>query len=226
LGDRAAADRAITAQRTAAVIVEPLQGEGGVRPVPADFLAFLRQLCDERGAALIFDEVQCGLGRTGTLFAFEQSGITPDLLTLAKPLAGGLPMGAVLVGDRVAAALAPGDHATTFGGGPLVATVALEVLRTIADPDFLADVRAKGAWLGERLAALVARAPRVRQVRGRGLMWGVELAEPAAPFVVAAREQRLLVLTAGPNVIRIVPPLIVTRAELERGVAILEEVLA
>jgi acetylornithine/N-succinyldiaminopimelate aminotransferase len=226
LDDRAAADRAISRERTAAVIVEPLQGEGGVRPVPTDFLAFLRQLCDERGAALIFDEVQCGLGRTGTLFAFEQAGVTPDLLTLAKPLAGGLPMGAVLMGDRVAAALAPGDHATTFGGGPLVATVALEVLRTIADPDFLADVRAKGAWLGERLAALAARAPRVRQVRGRGLMWGVELAEPAAPFVVAAREQRLLVLTAGPNVIRIVPPLIVTRPELERGAAMLEEVLS
>jgi acetylornithine/N-succinyldiaminopimelate aminotransferase len=219
LDDRAAADRAISRERTAAVIVEPLQGEGGVRPVPTDFLAFLRQLCDERGAALIFDEVQCGLGRTGTLFAFEQAGVT-------KPLAGGLPMGAVLMGDRVAAALAPGDHATTFGGGPLVATVALEVLRTIADPDFLADVRAKGAWLGERLAALAARAPRVRQVRGRGLMWGVELAEPAAPFVVAAREQRLLVLTAGPNVIRIVPPLIVTRPELERGAAMLEEVLS
>jgi acetylornithine/N-succinyldiaminopimelate aminotransferase len=226
LGERTAAERAITAARTAAVIVEPVQGEGGVQPVPADFLAFLRHLCDERGAALIFDEVQCGLGRTGTLFACEQAGVTPDLLTLAKPLAGGLPMGAVLVSERVAAALAPGDHATTFGGGPLVATVALEVLRTIADPDFLADVRAKGAWLGDRLAALGRAAPRVRQVRGRGLMWGLELAEPAAPFVTAAREQRLLVLTAGPNVIRIVPPLTVTHAELERGAAILEEVLA
>jgi len=226
LGDRTAADRAVTRARTAAVIVEPLQGEGGVRPVPAAFLAFLRTLCDERGVALIFDEVQCGLGRTGTLFAHEQTGVTPDVVTLAKPLAGGLPMGAVLVNDRIAAALAPGDHATTFGGGPLVATVALEVLRIIADPAFLADVRGKGAWLAQRLSALAEWSPRVRQVRGAGLMWGVELAEPAAPFVTASRERRLLVLTAGPNVIRIVPPLTITRDELERGTAILEEVLA
>jgi len=225
LGDRAATAHAVT-DRTAAVIVEPLQGEGGVRPVEPEFLALLRDLCDERGAALIFDEVQCGLGRTGTLFAYEPLGVTPDLLTLAKPLAGGLPMGAVLVSDRVAAALAPGDHATTFGGGPLVATVALEVVRTIADPDFLADVRSKGAWLGAELNALARRAPRVRAVRGRGLMWGIELGEPAAPFITAARDRRLLILSAGPNVIRIVPPLIITSDELQRGVAILDEVLA
>ncbi len=225
LGDRAATTRAVT-DTTAAVIVEPLQGEGGVRPVDPAFLAFLRQLCDEKGAALIFDEVQCGLGRTGTLFACEQAGVTPDMLTLAKPLAGGLPMGAVLVADRIAAALAPGDHATTFGGGPLVATVALEVLRTIADPDFLAEVRAKGALLGKRLEQLAANAPRVRAVRGRGLMWGIELGEPAAPVITAARERRLLVLTAGPNVIRIVPPLTISESDLERGVTILAEVLA
>jgi predicted acetylornithine/succinylornithine family transaminase len=227
LGDRAAAARAVT-DATAAVIIEPVQGEGGVRPVEPEFLAFLRDLCDERGAALIFDEVQCGLGRTGTLFACEQAGVTPDMLTLAKPLAGGLPMGAVLVSDRVAATLAPGDHATTFGGGPLVASVALEVVRTIADPDFLAAVRSKGAWLGEQLDALARRAKRARLARGRGLMWGLELAdgEVAAPVVGAARERHLLVLTAGPTVIRLVPPLTVTRDELGRGLAILEEVLA
>ncbi|HXM37618.1 MAG TPA: acetylornithine/succinylornithine family transaminase [Gemmatimonadales bacterium] len=228
LGDREAAGRVVTAERTAAVIIEPVQGEGGVCAVPADFLAFLRELCDTRGAALIFDEVQCGLGRTGTLFAFEPAGVVPDMITLAKPLAGGLPMGAILLTDRIADALGPGDHATTFGGGPLVATVALDVVRTIADPDFLADVRAKGTWFGERLLALARRGSRVRQVRGRGLMWGLELAngEVAAPFVAAARERHLLVLTAGPTVIRIVPPLTVTREELERGAAILEEVLA
>ena len=225
LGDREAAARAISAERTAAVIIEPVQGEGGVRPVPADFLAFLRELCDARGVALIFDEVQCGLGRTGTFFAAEPAGVVPDMITLAKPLAGGLPMGAILVSDRLAAEFAPGDHATTFGGGPLVATVALEVVRTIAEPDFLADVRAKGEWFGERLSAL---GPRVRLARGRGLMWGLELAnsEVAAPFVAAARERHLLVLTAGPTVIRLVPPLTVTRAELERGAAILQAVLA
>ena len=226
LGDEDAARSVITAERTAAVIIEPVQGEGGVRPVPAAFLAFLRELCDSRKVALIFDEVQCGLGRTGTLFAAEQSGVVPDMYTLAKPLGGGLPMGAILLNDRMAAPLAPGDHATTFGGGPFVATVALDVVRAIADPDFLADVRAKGEWLGAALAALASRRPRVREARGRGLMWGLELNEAAAPVVAAARDRHLLVLTAGATVIRIVPPLTVSRDELERGVAILEEVLA
>ena len=226
IDDEDAAERAITAERTAAVIIEPVQGEGGVRPVPAAFLAFLRELCDSRNVALIFDEVQCGLGRTGTFFAAEQSGVVPDMYTLAKPLGGGLPMGAILLNDRIAAALGPGDHATTFGGGPFVATVALDVVRAIADPDFLADVRAKGEWLGAALAALASRRPRVREARGRGLMWGLELNDAAAPVVAAARDSHLLVLTAGATVIRIVPPLTVRRDELERGVAILAEVLA
>ncbi len=226
LGDWAAADRAISTARTAAIIVEPVQGEGGVRPVDAGWLEFLRELCDARRAALIFDEVQCGLGRTGTLFAYEQTGVVPDMVTLAKPLAGGLPMGAVLLTDAVAGALAAGDHATTFGGGPLVASVALEVLRTVGEPAFLDDVRAKGEWLGRRLSGLAAHTSRVRDVRGKGLMWGVELHEPAAPFVTAARERGLLVATAGSQVIRLVPPLVITLAELERGVAILETVLA
>jgi predicted acetylornithine/succinylornithine family transaminase len=224
LGDEEAASQAITAERTAAVIIEPVQGEGGVRPVSNDFLVFLRKLCDETGTALIFDEVQCGLGRTGTFFASEHSGVVPDMYTLAKPLGGGLPMGAVLVSDEIATSLAPGDHATTFGGGPFVASVALDVVRAIAEPDLLADVRAKGDLLAARLQKIAS--PRVKEVRGRGLMWGIELNEIAAPIVAAARERHLLVLTAGPTVIRIVPPLTVTRDELERGVAILDEVLA
>jgi len=226
LGDVEAASGAITKERTAAVIIEPVQGEGGVRLVAPEFLAFLREHCDASGCALIFDEVQCGVGRTGTLFASEPSGVVPDMYTLAKPLGGGLPMGAILVNDAIAAGLAPGDHATTFGGGPFVATVALDVLRTISDPDFLAAVRANGEWLGARLNRLAAGTPRVREARGRGLMWGLELNEVAAPVVAAARERHLLVLTAGPTVIRIVPPLTITREELERGVTILEEVLA
>jgi acetylornithine/N-succinyldiaminopimelate aminotransferase len=225
LGDRDAATSAIT-EGTAAVIIEPVQGEGGVRLVPPEFLAFLRERCDACGAALIFDEIQCGLARTGTLFAAEPSGVVPDMYTLAKPLGGGLPMGAILVSDRIAAALAPGDHATTFGGGPFVAGVALEVLKTIAEPEFLADVRAKGELLGERLRTLAARSERVREARGRGLMWGLELNEVAAPVVAAARERHLLVLTAGPNVIRIVPPLTISTGDLGRGATILEEVLA
>ncbi len=226
LEDWAVADRIISANRTAAVIVEPVQGEGGVRPLDPEWLAFLRELCDARGAALVFDEVQCGLGRTGTLFAYEQTGVVPDLVTLAKPLGGGLPMGAVLLTEAVATALKPGDHATTFGGGPLVATVALEVLRTIAEPGFLAAVREKGEALGAALSRLRAASAKIVAVRGRGLMWGIELVEPAAPYVTAARERGLLVCTAGAQVIRLVPPLVVTREELERAVAILGEVLA
>ncbi|MGH7529616.1 MAG: aspartate aminotransferase family protein [Gemmatimonadales bacterium] len=228
LGDRAASAQAISATHTGAVIVEPVQGEGGVRPVPPDFLAWLRELCDARGVALIFDEVQCGLGRTGTLLAFEQTGVVPDIVTLAKPLAGGLPMGAVLVRAPIAAALAPGDHATTFGGGPLVAAVALDVVRAIGDPDFLAGVRDSGALVAAALRDLAAHAPRVREVRGRGLMWGIELAngEPAAPLVAAARERHLLVLGAGPNVIRLLPPLVVRREEIARATAVLGEILA
>src|SRR5213076_2398023 len=224
--DWAAVDHAVSASRTAAVIVEPVQGEGGVRPVDPEWLGFVRELCDSRGVAVIFDEVQCGLGRTGTLFAYEQTGVVPDVLTLAKPLAGGLPMGAVLLRDAIASALKPGDHATTFGGATLVASVALEVVRTIAQPDFLAAVRQKGEWLGNRLARLATRSAQVRDVRGRGLMWGLELAGPAAPCVTAARERGLLVLTAGANVLRLLPPLVISPEELERGTAVLEVVLA
>jgi predicted acetylornithine/succinylornithine family transaminase len=225
LGDRAAAGRAITAERTAAVIIEPVQGEGGVRPIDPAWLAWLREVCDERGVVLIFDEVQCGLGRTGTLFAYEQSGVVPDVVTLAKPLAGGLPMGAVLLKESIAKALAPGDHATTFGGGPMVASVALDVVRALAQPELLASVRRNGEWLETRLSGIAARSRRVRAVRGRGLMWGIELVEPAAPFVAAARERGLLVATAGPNVLRMLPPLVVTPEDLARGIAILEGVL-
>jgi len=226
LGDRAAAQRMLAESRVGAVIVEPVQGEGGVRPVPAEWLVFLRELCDAHDAALIFDEVQCGLGRTGTLFACEQSGVLPDMLTLAKPLAGGLPMGAVLLTDRIAAALEPGDHATTFGGGPLVATVALAVLHLLAAPEFLAAVQARGARLGAALHALADRIPKVKEVRGVGLMWGLELSQPAAPFVTAARELGLLITTAGPSVLRLVPPLVISNAELDRAVTLLGEVLA
>ncbi len=226
LGDRAAAEAAITAEQTAAVIIEPVQGEGGVRPVPIEWLAYLRRLCRDRHVALIFDEVQCGLGRTGTAFAHEQTGVTPDLVTLAKPLAGGLPMGAVLLTAEIAGALAPGDHATTFGGGPLVATVAQAVVETITAPSFLARVRERGEQLGSRLAGLPGRKRAVSEVRGRGLMWGIVLREPAAPLVGAARERGLLVATAGPTVIRLVPPLVISEADLDRGLDILTECLA
>jgi acetylornithine/N-succinyldiaminopimelate aminotransferase len=217
--------RAISARRTAAVIVEPVQGEGGINVLPDALLQEMRERTRDAGAALIFDEIQCGLGRTGSLFAYEQTGVVPDMVTLAKALGGGLPMGAVLVNERIAAAIQPGDHATTFGGGPFVASVALAQVRTVAEPAFLAAVRAKGAWLGERLGALARARNGVVAVRGRGLMWGIELDRPAQPVIERALEQGLLVISAGPNVIRLLPPLVISQPELARGMDLLESCL-
>ena len=224
-GDVEALRAAVSRERTAAIIAEPVQGEGGVRPLDPEYLRALRKVADEADALLIFDEVQCGLGRTGRLFAYEESGVVPDLLTLAKPLAGGLPMGAVLLSARVAAAIQPGDHATTFGGGPFVASVARAVLRRVSDPDFLADVRRKGERIQAALAALVGRGG-VVEVRGRGMMWGIQLEAPAAPVVGRALEAGLLVITAGERVVRLLPPLSIPDADLERGLEILTEVFA
>jgi predicted acetylornithine/succinylornithine family transaminase len=223
-GDVAAAATAITRDRTAAIIAEPVQGEGGIRPLDAGYLAELRALADQNDALLIFDEVQCGLGRTGALFAHERVHVTPDILTLAKPLAGGLPMGAVLVSEKVAAPIKVGDHATTFGGGVLVSTVAHAVVQYIADPAFLADVRAKGELLGARLDKLNAL-PRVQEVRGVGMMWGIELNEAAAPFVKKCFDAGLLVTSAGENVLRLLPPLVVAERDIETAVQTIAEVL-
>jgi predicted acetylornithine/succinylornithine family transaminase len=226
VGDVAGADRLIRPERTAAVVIEPLQAEGGVLAVPPAFLKALRYLCDEAGALLIFDEVQVGLGRTGTLWAHEQFGVTPDLMTVAKPLAGGLPMGAVLMTERVAETIQPGDHATTFGGGPLVASAALATVRTIGEPAFLDEVQRKGHLLANLLQKLVLNhLTRVKDVRGVGLIWGVEIDGPAGEVVGRALEAGLLVCSAGPNVVRIVPPLVIGDAELAEGVQILDEVL-
>lgn len=220
-----ALDAAVDPDRTAAVIAEPVQGESGVRVLPAGFLDRARQLCSARDAALIFDEVQCGLGRTGDLFAHQASGVTPDLLLLAKPLAGGLPMGAVIVSEAVAEAVRPGDHATTFGGGPLVASVARAVVRRLSDPSFLDGVRARGSLVGSVLKDWPDALSRVREVRGRGLMWGVEIEEDTGAVVDAARERGLLVVSAGPRVVRLLPPLSLEAESLERGLGILREVL-
>jgi acetylornithine/N-succinyldiaminopimelate aminotransferase len=225
--DLATLETALRPDLVAAVIVEPVQGEGGVRVLDPGFLRELRALTAERRVALICDEIQCGLGRTGTLFAYERAGIEPDLLTIAKPLAGGLPMGAILLSAEIAAAIEPGDHGSTFGGGPFVATVARAVVERLADPALLAAVRAHGEWLGAQFAALTASAPTsaVRAVRGIGLMWGLDVREPASDIVARAREQGLLVLTAGPHTVRILPPLTVTHDELARGAAILRDVI-
>ena len=213
---------AVSAETTAAVILEPVQGEGGVRVLDAGFVRAVRELTRERGVALILDEIQCGLGRTGTLFAYEQLGVVPDLVTLAKPLAGGLPMGAILMTEDVASAMSYGDHGTTFGGGPFVASVAGHVVERLADPALLAHVKEDGAWLGARLREMAARTRQVRDVRGTGYMWGVDVTGPASAVVAKALEAGLLVITAGEHTLRLLPPLVATRADLARGVDMLE----
>lgn len=209
-----------------AVIVEPVQGEGGIHPADESFLRGLRELCDQHNALLIFDEVQCGLGRTGTLWAHQSTGVTPDLLTAAKPLAGGLPMGAVLMTERVAGAMHPGDHGSTFAGSPLVTAVAGAVLAQVNQPGFLAGVVQKGAYLRERLEEL--NSPLITEVRGRGLMVGMDLTIPASRVVDAGYRHGLLLVNAGPSTLRLVPPLIISHSEIdlliERLTAVFTEV--
>jgi acetylornithine/N-succinyldiaminopimelate aminotransferase len=214
--------RMITDEQTAAVIAEPIQGEGGVRVLDTGFMRELRALTRERNVLLILDEIQCGYGRTGTFFAYEQFGIEPDLLTVAKPMAAGLPMGAVLLTQRVADAIQPGDHGTTFGGGPFVAHVAEHVFERLRDPALLEHVRREGEWLGDQLALLSVRSPKVRAVRGRGLMWGVDVTDPAGEVVKRALERGVILVSAGEHTLRLLPPLVITRAELAEGVGLLE----
>ena len=218
-------DAALNAETVAAVIVEPVQGEGGVRVLEGEFLRALRDITRARGIALILDEIQCGYGRTGTFFAHEQLGFTPDLLTVAKPMAGGLPMGAILSTQAIAQTLQPGDHGTTFGGGPFVSSVALHVFDRLSDPVLLSSVSKNGAWLGEALRRLAAASPKVRAVRGIGYMWGIDVVDPAKDIVARALDLGLLICSAGDHTLRLLPPLVMERAELERGVKLLSEAI-
>ena len=218
-------DTMLDASTVAALIVEPVQGEGGVRVLDESFLRAIRQMTTERGIALIFDEVQCGLGRTGWLFAHQRWGVEPDMMTLAKPLAGGLPMGAVLMNAEIAQAVRPGDHATTFGGGPFVASVANYVLSRVSDPDLLDSVRENGEFIGATLRDIARRTGRARGVRGAGYLWGMDVVEPASEVVKRALPAGLLLCSAGEYTVRVLPPLVATRADLERGLSLLESVL-
>jgi predicted acetylornithine/succinylornithine family transaminase len=217
--------KAAIGPNTAAVFVEPVQGEGGVNVADADFIKGLRALCDEFGAALVFDEIQCGMGRTGTLWAYEQFGVTPDIMTLAKPLAAGLPIGAVLVTERVGSVMEPGDHGSTFAGGPLVTAVAAHVVERVSSADFLTQVQETGTYLLERLQEI--NSPLIETVRGMGLMAGVELNVEAGPFIARGYEQGLIMLNAGPNVLRFLPPLIAEKSHvdtlIDRLVPLLQE---
>ncbi len=220
-----AAPEAITAavdERTAAVLLEPIQGESGVNVLSDETLAAARAACDACGAALIFDEIQCGLGRTGTLWAYEQTGVVPDAITSAKALGGGLPMGALITGPRLADVFAPGDHGSTFAGGPVIAAAAHAALDVIDDEALLGRVHD----LGARLAAGLEGLARVSSVRGRGLMLAAEV-DVSAPEVArrALLGERLIVNATGPTTIRLLPPLTVSEAEIDEGLARLERAL-
>jgi len=224
-GDHDALRAAFEAEPIAAVFLEPVQGEGGIRPVPPQCLRGLREMCDETGALLMLDEIQSGMGRTGALFAHEHTGIAPDLMTVAKGIGGGFPIGALLATEAAAEAMTPGTHGSTYGGNPLGCAVGLAVMDIIAEPDFLADVARKGARLSQMLGALADEQPDlIEGVRGLGLMRGLKLREGQAPgdFVAAARAAQLLLVPAGDNVVRLLPPLTVTDEEIAEACRRLE----
>ena len=223
LNDIAALKQAVNTQ-TAAILLEPLQAEGGVNIAEATYLQAVRQLCDEQGLLLILDEVQTGVGRCGSMFAFEQAGIEPDILTLAKGLGGGVPIGAMLASASVAAAFGPGTHGSTFGGNPLSCTAALTVLHEIESGSLLENVQQRGEQLRQGLEALAERFSIIKQVRGQGLLLGTELHGEAAPLVAAAREKGLLILMAGPNVLRFLPALNISATEIDEALSILASV--
>jgi acetylornithine/N-succinyldiaminopimelate aminotransferase len=208
--------RAAVDAHTAAVLVEPIQGESGVHVLSDEFLRAAREACDEHGAALVFDEVQCGMGRTGTLWCYEQTGVLPDAMTVAKALGGGLPIGALVTGERLAEVFEPGDHGSTFAGGPVVASAALAALQATDDPQLLERVRE----LGQRLAAGLERLAHVVSVRGRGLMLACEL-DVSAPAVTrrALFEQRLIVNATGPATVRLLPPLTIGQDDIDDALA-------
>jgi acetylornithine/succinyldiaminopimelate/putrescine aminotransferase len=207
------------------VLLEPIQGEGGVLPLSDELLTAARAACDREGAVLIFDEVQTGMGRTGTLWAYEQTPVVPDALTSAKALGGGLPIGALVTGEKLADTLRPGDHGSTFAGGPVACAAALVALEICSDPQLLEHVAAAG----ERFMAALAEIPDVVSVQGRGLLVGAELAPGVSAIEIAQRallEQRLVINAIGPSRLRMEPPLIVTEAQLDEAVTRLKRLLA
>ena len=221
-GDHAALHAAID-DTTAAILIEPVQGEGGIRPLPDQCLKGLRALCDEKGLLLILDEVQCGMGRTGRLFAHEWAGITPDIMMVAKGIGGGFPLGAVLATEHAARAMTAGTHGSTYGGNPLGCAVGCAVMDHVADPDFLDAVRRKSSLLRQRLEGLVAAHPDIfGGVRGLGLMLGLECRVPNADVVRAGFDAGLITVPAADNVLRLLPPLTITDEEIAEAVARLD----
>ena len=225
-GDAEAARNAIS-ERTCAVIAEPIQAEGGINLPPPGYLQEMRRICSERGALLIFDEVQTGVGRTGTFYAFEREAMVPDIITLAKGLAGGVPMAAMLANETVAEAFVPGTHAATFGGNPLASAAALYIQQIMDEQNLLGHCQEMGAYLGSALARLAERRrPKTRSARGRGLLQGLVMEGDASAVVTRARDHGLLISVAGGNVVRFAPPLVVGRSEIDEALSILDTVLS
>ena len=217
-GDHEALTAAIS-DKTCAVMVEPVQGEGGIRPLPDACLKGLRDLCDEHGILMILDEVQCGVGRTGKLFAHEWSGVTPDIMMVAKGIGGGFPLGAVLATENAASGMTAGTHGSTYGGNPLGCAVGCAVIDIVADPDFLAGVNRKAGLLRQKLEGLVAAHPDVfESVRGAGLMLGLKCKVAPGDFVNAGYANELITVPAADNVVRLLPPLNITDAEISEAV--------
>jgi len=219
-----AVQRAVT-EKTTAIMVEPIQGEGGVNCPSDSYLKELRAFCDEKKLLLIFDEIQVGLGRTGKLFAYEHYGITPDIMTLAKALAGGLPIGALLARDEIAKSFIPGTHASTFGGNPLVTAAGIAAFTALKDPALLGNCSSMGAYFMDELNQLKKKHPVIREVRGKGLIIAMELTMPGAEIVNKCLQKGVLINCVQNNVLRFLPPLIVTKEEVDHVVALLDEVL-
>ncbi|MDR0552108.1 MAG: acetylornithine/succinylornithine family transaminase [Spirochaetaceae bacterium] len=217
-------ERALTRPDVCAFMVEPVQGESGVRPMSDDFMKKAAALCARNDILFIADEVQCGMGRTGTFFACEQYGIKPDIATLAKGIAGGVPAGAVLAGEKAAAVLESGDHGSTFGGNALAAAAGLAVLNVITAPGFMAEIARKGEFFIQKLKE--AAIPSIKEIRGRGLMLAADIEGGAAEALEKALAAGLLILSAGPNTLRFLPPYIISEAEIEEGIGILKRILA
>ncbi len=216
-----ALDKAVN-EETAAVILEVMQGEGGVYPATAEYIQAARRICDERGALLIVDEIQTGFGRTGRMFAIQHFGVTPDLLVCAKSLAGGVPMGAVLIGHSVKN-LTPGVHGSTFGGNPLSCAAAVAAMGVMDEEDLPGQAAAKGQYLMDKLKKI--ESPNIREVRGMGLMIGIEMKQKVAPYIKILQEKKIIALNAGMTVIRLLPPLVITYEQLDHLVDVFTEVL-
>lgn len=219
--------KALVSEKTCAILLEPIQGEGGINMPDETYLKEVRQLCDERGVLLILDEIQTGMGRTGTMFAYQQYGIVPDIVTLAKGLGGGVPIGAFIASDKIASAFHSGDHGSTFGGNPLASAAANAVLAEIEDAGLLANAEQTGAYFLEALLRLKTKYPAIiTNVRGKGLMLGMELTMQGRDIVNSCLEEGVIINCTAGNVLRFVPPLIIESVHVDEMVAVLDRVLA